>query len=209
MVPLFSARHGLPISSSLALVCLRFPVAPQGSAASSEPMRGLLVLQPARLSKCLPRFQFLYFHLSSLEPLAVFFQPISPCPFLAVSPASVDCAYSFVIPGTGDTEQSCVSNQCWAPRQARPRLQFKVAGPGLDAGGRTLPELFIMSPGLRSFSQYLTFFLCLVTCSPSSVMNLFHHCPLGHVRLPRKVGSCFVVYGSCPGMVSSNRVTSF
>lgn len=153
-------------ADSFVLMCLRFPVTPDGSRsqlrahartaclATSTPFPSVSLAFNFCIFICPPWSHWLCF--SSQSPPA----------FLAVSPASVDCAYSFVIPGTGDTEQSCVSNQCWAPRQAWPRLQFKVAGPVLDAGGCRLPELFIMSPGLRSFSQYLTFFSALLFVLP-------------------------------------------
>lgn len=144
----------------------------------------------------------------------MFFQPISSCSFLAIFLASVGFAYSFVIPGTGGhradlsrlnalsgtaaftVQGSWPRTGLWQPHPAR-LLSYPQARAVYHA-----PWLTVFEPGFNIF-------LCLVIYSPSSVVNLFHHCPLGHVGLPREVGSCFVIYGSCPGMVSSDRVTSF
>lgn len=175
--------------------------------------RPLAFFPPARLSKRLT-FNFCIFICSPWSHWLCFFQPISSCSFLAIFLASVDFAHSFVIPGTSDIEQSYGSNQRWTPSPASTTAST-VQGSWPRTGLRQPPParllLFIQARAVHQVPWLTVFhiFLCLVICSPSSVMNLFHRCPFGHVDLPWKVGSCFIIYGSCPVMVSSNRVTSF
>ena len=202
-------------ADTLAPVHLWFLVTPEGKLRAKE------------LTACLPfnrqdfpsvslTLNFYSFCLFSLEPLAVFFQPVSSCSFLAISLAPGDFVYSFCYPWPG-----CHSTDLWKWSVLDSLVGVAASaaeGSWLHSGlwqqhpSRLL--LFIQAiagfhvPRLTVLQPVFNIFLCLVICSPSCVMNLSPYCPLGHVGLPEKVGSCFIIYGSCPAMVSSNRVTS-
>lgn len=173
-----SDRHRCQSADTLAPVHLWFLVTPEGKLRAKE------------LTACLPSISndfpsvsltlhFYSFCLFSLEPLAVFFQPVSSCSFLAISLTPGDFVHSFVIPGLGAIQQIYGSDQCWLPGGvASSAAEGSYFHSGLWQQHPSRLLLFIQAidvfhvPRIMVFQPVFNIFLCLVICSPSCVMNL-------------------------------------
>lgn len=114
MVSHSSNRHHLPVSRHTCPVHLWFLVTPEGELRAKE-LTTCLPFNQYNVASVSFTLNFCSFCLFFLEPLAVFFQPVSSCSFLAISLAPGDFVHSFVIPGAGAIQQNYGSDQCWAP----------------------------------------------------------------------------------------------